>query len=982
MANSRAGQVTWEFDVDNSQFISGLNESERQVQSFAKSTDKSLSTSFNSLNKSMVDVAKSIGGISFKTLETSAQLATTVLVALGTKGIATGNYMQSLQLQMNGLTKSVESGAKAMAIASDYWQNNPFQRVDVAATTKTLLAMGRGVGDLAGDLKLLGNISVTTGVPLQSIGTIFGQVAASGRVMGGEILQLTQNGIAILPALQKQLGLTADEVRDMASEGKISFADFRKAMESIVDPSIIDQMLNTLPRQYDRLNGALTALSLAFVGSTQDVEKGYVASANGLLQSVTTLTKNVADSLKLAGIAEAATAAGNVFAPLVDKISSFFKTVGEGASATSPAATIIIGFFKFIESLGPVLIPILGLLAISFSGLFAQIPIVGELIGGIAGQIRNFTSALGDLSKNGADLFIGSFGKAISNIPESFNTALSGMQRFKSGIESLSAPVSNFTKDFVKDFKLAQLGISEFTNASGSMGEFFQKKTPSLQAFGGKVLEIGSTVGDFFGSKTQTIQTWGSNISSQFEKVKGPLSTFGGFATKTLGGAFDVVGGGISKIGNIAGQVASSLTGPLLAGIGTVAIAAATMGDDFGNKVTEMTNKVITEGPKMAANFTKNIASLGDSISAALPQLLAAFSTIFQTIANFIITNGPTLIQQFTNIVIKIIQEFTTPANLSLFATAVVTLFTSIAGSILQMLPVVFEAMIKIVIALINAFSDPKVVTDLITQIVAFVIKMTDILVTNLPTIINGMVTLLTTLISVITRPDILQQLINATIQIILAIVKALLDNLPMLVRAGVQLVIALVNGLLSPETISRAAGAMKQIGYSIIGAVGGIIGQMPELGSQLVRGLFNGIGNMTSWIVDKVKGFGGSVVNSFKSVFGIKSPSRVMRDQVGNMIGAGLGEGIIRSSKIAVNAAKISSQNVIDEFSSRTLASQSISSNFSANMSPANLSGDQYDSNAQSSASQVIINQNNTVNTELDMNQINRNLAWELNSK
>lgn len=66
------------------------------------------------------------------------------------------------------------------------------------------------------------------------------------------------------------------------------------------------------------------------------------------------------------------------------------------------------------------------------------------------------------------------------------------------------------------------------------------------------------------------------------------------------------------------------------------------------------------------------------------------------------------------------------------------------------------------------------------------------------------------------------------------------------------------------------------------------------SIGKDIVQGLWNGINNMVGWITGKVKGFTDSVVGSFKNFFGIKSPSRVMRDEVGKYLGMGVGEGIM----------------------------------------------------------------------------------------
>ena len=48
----------------------------------------------------------------------------------------------------------------------------------------------------------------------------------------------------------------------------------------------------------------------------------------------------------------------------------------------------------------------------------------------------------------------------------------------------------------------------------------------------------------------------------------------------------------------------------------------------------------------------------------------------------------------------------------------------------------------------------------------------------------------------------------------------------------------------------------------------------------------------MTGWIIDKIGGFASSVVSSIKDFFGIHSPSRVMRDQVGKYLAMGVGIG------------------------------------------------------------------------------------------
>ena len=77
----------------------------------------------------------------------------------------------------------------------------------------------------------------------------------------------------------------------------------------------------------------------------------------------------------------------------------------------------------------------------------------------------------------------------------------------------------------------------------------------------------------------------------------------------------------------------------------------------------------------------------------------------------------------------------------------------------------------------------------------------------------------------------------------------------------------------------------------------------MLSIGKNLVTGLWNGISNSFQWIKDKISGWVGNVMDFIKGLFGIHSPSAVMRDEVGKMLGLGMAEGI-EDSRNAVNGA------------------------------------------------------------------------------
>lgn len=87
-----------------------------------------------------------------------------------------------------------------------------------------------------------------------------------------------------------------------------------------------------------------------------------------------------------------------------------------------------------------------------------------------------------------------------------------------------------------------------------------------------------------------------------------------------------------------------------------------------------------------------------------------------------------------------------------------------------------------------------------------------------------------------------------------------------------------------------------------IIGVFTTLPSKMLEVGTNLVQGLWNGIEDMTGWIVEKIKGFGGAVLGGVKKFFGINSPSKVMA-QMGDYLVEGMAQGIEENTDKAIGA-------------------------------------------------------------------------------
>ena len=75
----------------------------------------------------------------------------------------------------------------------------------------------------------------------------------------------------------------------------------------------------------------------------------------------------------------------------------------------------------------------------------------------------------------------------------------------------------------------------------------------------------------------------------------------------------------------------------------------------------------------------------------------------------------------------------------------------------------------------------------------------------------------------------------------------------------------------------------------------------MVQVGKNLVTGIWNGLSSATFWLWGRIKGWADNIVGGIKRFFGIHSPSRVMRDEIGKMIPPGIGVGIEMSTKGAL---------------------------------------------------------------------------------
>ena len=122
----------------------------------------------------------------------------------------------------------------------------------------------------------------------------------------------------------------------------------------------------------------------------------------------------------------------------------------------------------------------------------------------------------------------------------------------------------------------------------------------------------------------------------------------------------------------------------------------------------------------------------------------------------------------------------------------------------------------------------------------------------------------------------------------------------------GISLITFIKNGIIS--LLHSIPNKLLEIGESALSAVMNI--NWIQLGVNIVAGIASGITDSVGVIVDAAWNAAASALNAAKSFLGIRSPSKVFREQVGKMMALGMGEGF--EDNVPVEAMKSSVEDAI----------------------------------------------------------------------
>lgn len=362
--------------------------------------------------------------------------------------------------------------------------------------------------------------------------------------------------------------------------------------------------------------------------------------------------------------------------------------------------------------------------------------------------------------------------------------------------------------------------------------------------------------------------------------------------------------------------------------------------DDFNASITGIKNRVVSgfmpsikgvvdgltqifSGSNVDAglkNIESSVGSIAGKLLANAPQFAKTAGVIVKSLLQAVSGSMPLISETLGQLINDGI-----PVLTQLLISAVPVIAGAI-GVLLQNLGAQLPALIK---TLFDAFG--VIVNDLVTWInsgdnlqllIDGLVKLCADLATNagvlLESLLPAITQIITGVISALTTPENTELLINAALSLAKSVFIALVNSVPILIDFCKNLISNLAG--LFADFLGRAvpfvADAIEKIVNTVkswFGKLAEIPAQVVEIGKNIIRGIVEGMSDnsIIKWLGEKIKGIGAKVVDGLKSFFKIKSPSRLMRDEIGKNLALGIGAGfddemstVARGMQTSLNAA------------------------------------------------------------------------------
>lgn len=316
--------------------------------------------------------------------------------------------------------------------------------------------------------------------------------------------------------------------------------------------------------------------------------------------------------------------------------------------------------------------------------------------------------------------------------------------------------------------------------------------------------------------------------------------------------------------------------------------AVSDLGMVFGDTMKQLASGDIAGASK---TFTAGIKKFTDTIVKMLPEIIRTGGTLLLGLVEGLVSAMPALAASAMTILPVLVTQIIAmlPEMLSLGLEIIVNLVNGLALALPTLIPATVEMLLTMIQTIIE--NAPMMIEAAINLILALVTGLTaaiPILLEQAPILIGSLIDAI-----IIALP----MLFTAALEIILALTQAIFDNLPLLLAAGEMILIEVMTGI--EKIVPQLAILAAEL---IAGFIEGITAQaekFKESGAAIMAGLQEGVEAKAAELVAEIEAFGQDVLDRFKEIFGIASPSKVMQS-IGEFLVTGLSKGIEALTGIA----------------------------------------------------------------------------------
>ena len=500
--------------------------------------------------------------------------------------------------------------------------------------------------------------------------------------------------------------------------------------------------------------------------------------------------------------------------------------------------------------------------------------LTGVVAGALTGIVSMGVNSYAELEQNigGVETLFGKdANKVIENAKKAYKTAGVNANEYMKGVVSFSASLlQGLGGDTAKASEIADMAFKDMSDNANKFGTDMGSIQNAYQGFAKQNYTMLDNLRlGYGGTKTEM-----ERLLKDAEKISGVKYDINNLSD--VYSAIHVIQGELKITGTTAKESASTISG-----------SVQTMKASFDNFIngTGGADDLIESVNNVLTNVSNAVLKIAPSILSGIPTLI---TNILPQIINMITSLLPQLLTAITDMINQLFEMLT--ENKDSLANTITTLINDIVAFITENLPTILEMGIQILLALVQGIID------------------------SLPTVIESAMTLLDTIIDTII--DNLDEIIDMALTLIITLATGLIDALPKLIAKVPIIITKLVEALCKPEMIIKLVGAaltlMVELGKGLIECIPQLLKVVPDLikslvksfketitntdwgklGSDIIKGILDGFGRIGNYITNKVNEVKDTITDKFKKIFGIASPSKLMKKEIGKYLAQGIGEG------------------------------------------------------------------------------------------